>query len=53
LSTAQVKPILETIAAKAPNLASKARQYVGGIVSYAIHNDLREASRGQCRATHA
>jgi integrase len=42
LSTAQVKPILETIAAKAPNLASKARQYVGGIVSYAIHNNLRE-----------
>ncbi len=42
LSTAQVKPILETIAAKAPDLASKARQYVGGIVSYAIHNDLRE-----------
>ncbi|WP_235443146.1 integrase arm-type DNA-binding domain-containing protein, partial [Caballeronia mineralivorans] len=27
LSTAQVKPVLETIAAKAPNLASKARQY--------------------------
>ena len=42
LSTAQVKPVLETIAAKAPNLASKARQYVGGIVSYAIHNELRE-----------
>jgi hypothetical protein len=38
LSTAQVKPVLDTIAAKAPNLASKARQYVGGIVSYAIHN---------------
>ncbi|WP_235210246.1 hypothetical protein [Caballeronia sordidicola] len=34
LSTAQVKPVLETIAVKALHLASKARWYVGGIVSY-------------------
>ena len=36
------KESAESIAAKAPNLASKARQYVGGIVSFAIHNELRE-----------
>ncbi len=42
LSTAQVKPVLETIAARAPNLATKARQYVGGIIAYAIQNNLRE-----------
>jgi hypothetical protein len=34
LSTAQVKPVLETIAVKALHLASKARWYVSGIVSY-------------------
>jgi hypothetical protein len=34
LSTARVKPVLETIAVKALHLASKACWYVGGIVSY-------------------
>jgi len=33
LSTAQVKPAIEIIAARAPNLASKARQYIGGIIT--------------------
>jgi integrase len=42
LATSEVKPVLEGIAAHAPNLATKARQYVGGIVTYAIHHGLRE-----------
>ncbi|MGF6967341.1 integrase [Paraburkholderia sp. WC7.3g] len=42
LATSEVKPVLEAIAAHAPNLATKARQYVGGIVTYAIHHSLRE-----------
>lgn len=42
LATSEVKPVLEGIAAHAPNLATKARQYVGGIVTYAIHHSLRE-----------
>ncbi|KWF32672.1 integrase [Burkholderia diffusa] len=42
LATSEVKPVLEAIAEHAPNLATKARQYVGGIVTYAIHHRLRE-----------
>ncbi|CAB3657455.1 Prophage integrase IntA [Paraburkholderia rhynchosiae] len=42
LATPEVKPVLETIAAHAPNLATKARQYVGGIVTYAIQHGPRE-----------
>ncbi|MGF6368305.1 integrase [Paraburkholderia sp. RAU6.4a] len=42
LATSEVKPVLEAIAAHAPNLATKARQYVGGIVTYAIQHGLRE-----------
>ncbi|WP_240162891.1 site-specific integrase [Paraburkholderia sp. Cy-641] len=42
LATSEVKPVLEAIAAHAPNLATKARQYVGGIVTYAIHHSLRD-----------
>ena len=42
LATPEVKPVLEAIASHAPNLATKARQYVGGIVTYAIQNGLRE-----------
>jgi integrase len=42
LATPEVKPVLEAIATHAPNLATKARQYVGGIVTYAVQNGLRE-----------
>ncbi|WP_027211431.1 tyrosine-type recombinase/integrase [Burkholderia sp. WSM2232] len=42
LATPEVKPALERIAVHAPNLATKARQYVGGIVTYAIQHGLRE-----------
>lgn len=42
LATPEVKPILEALASHAPNLATKARQYVGGIVTYAVQNGLRE-----------
>lgn len=42
LATPEVKPVLEAIASHAPNLATKARQYVGGIVTYAIQHGLRE-----------
>ncbi|RZF30445.1 DUF4102 domain-containing protein [Paraburkholderia sp. UYCP14C] len=42
LTTPEVKPIIEAIASHAPNLATKARQYVGGIVTYAVQNGLRE-----------
>jgi integrase len=41
LATPEVKPVLEAIASHAPNLATKARQYVGGIVTYAVQNGLR------------
>ncbi len=34
--------MLEAIASHAPNLATKARQYIGGIVIYAVQNGLRE-----------
>ncbi|WP_232441085.1 tyrosine-type recombinase/integrase [Burkholderia ubonensis] len=42
LATPDIKPVLETIASHAPNLAAKARQYVGGIVTYAIQHGLRD-----------
>ncbi|MFM0696597.1 site-specific integrase [Paraburkholderia graminis] len=42
LATSEVKPVLGAIASHAPNLATKARQYVGGIVTYAVQNGLRE-----------
>ena len=44
LSTAQIKPVLETIAVKALPLASKACLYVGGIVS----NPNSLANRHRC-----
>ena len=34
LATPEVKPVLEAIASHAPNLATKARQFPGGIVTY-------------------
>ncbi|SIT38077.1 Phage integrase family protein (fragment) [Paraburkholderia ribeironis] len=42
LATPEVKPVLEAIAAHAPTLATKARQYVSGIVTFAIQQGLRE-----------
>jgi hypothetical protein len=42
LTTPEVKPVLEAIASHAPNLATKARQYIGGIVTYAVQNGLHE-----------
>ncbi|KXU91125.1 integrase [Paraburkholderia monticola] len=42
LATPEVKPVLEAIASHAPNLATKARQFLGGIVTYAVQNGLRE-----------
>ncbi|RKE36391.1 integrase [Paraburkholderia sp. BL23I1N1] len=42
LATPEVKPVLEAIATHAPNLATKARQFLGGIVTYAVQNGLRE-----------
>ncbi|MFA7443430.1 MAG: Arm DNA-binding domain-containing protein, partial [Lysobacteraceae bacterium] len=41
LSTKDVMPVLEAIASKAPNLAAKARQYLGSIVQFAIQRGLR------------
>jgi integrase len=45
LTTKQAADALESIAAKAPTLALKARQYLGGIVVYAIRHGLREDGR--------
>jgi len=45
LSTKQAADALEIIASKAPALAAKARQYLGGIVTYAIRQGLREDGR--------
>ncbi|MGA9854516.1 MAG: integrase arm-type DNA-binding domain-containing protein [Gammaproteobacteria bacterium] len=45
LSTKQAADALESIASKAPSLAAKARQYLGGIVTYAIRQGLREDGR--------
>lgn len=45
LSSGQATQALEEIAADTPSLASKARQYIQGIVSYAIRKDLREEGK--------
>ncbi|TCK36675.1 integrase [Paraburkholderia sp. BL8N3] len=45
LSTTDVIPVLMTIATKAPNLAVKARQYLKAIITFAVHNSLREDGR--------
>lgn len=42
LATKDVTPVLDSIASRTPNLAVKARQYLGGIVTYAIQQGLRE-----------
>ena len=42
LATKDVTPVLDKITTRAPNLAVKARQYLGGIVAYAIQQGLRE-----------
>lgn len=42
LATKDVTPVLERIAERAPDLAVKARQYLQGIVTYAIQRGLRE-----------
>ncbi|WP_256583888.1 tyrosine-type recombinase/integrase [Burkholderia singularis] len=42
LATPDIKPVLENIASHAPNLAAKARQYIGGIVTFAIQHGLRD-----------
>lgn len=42
LATKDVTVVLNTIAERAPNLAVKARQYLGGMVAYAIQQGLRE-----------
>ncbi|PMS17848.1 integrase [Trinickia dabaoshanensis] len=42
LATAEVKPVLESIAHNTPTLAIKARQYINGIVTFAIQSGLRE-----------
>ena len=45
LTTKQAADVLATIADTAPTLASKARQYLSGIVQYAIRHGLREDGR--------
>lgn len=45
LATKDVAPVLLHIAERAPNLAAKARQYLGGIVDYAIKQGLRDDGR--------
>ena len=45
LTTKQAADVLATIAETAPSLASKARQYLGGIVQYAIRHGLRDDGR--------
>jgi integrase len=45
LNTKQAADVLTSIAAKAPTLAHKARQYLTGIVTYAIRQGLREDGR--------
>lgn len=42
LATKDVTPVLDKIAARAPNLAIKARQYLAGMMIYAIQQGLRE-----------
>lgn len=45
LTTKQAADVLAKIAFDAPSLASKARQYLGGITQYAIRHGLREDGR--------
>ncbi|WP_407909213.1 tyrosine-type recombinase/integrase [Lysobacter claricitrinus] len=45
LNTRQAAEVLEEIADKAPSLAVKARQYLAGIVDFAIKRGLREDGR--------
>lgn len=45
LSTPRVADALATIASMAPSLASKARQYVSGVVEYAVRRGIREDGR--------
>ena len=45
LSTKHAADVLAAIAETAPSLASKARQYLGGIVQYAIRHGLRDDGR--------
>ncbi len=45
LATKDVLPILGTLAETAPNLATKGRQYVNGIIQRAIQRGLREDGR--------
>lgn len=45
LATKDAADALESIASKTPSLAAKARQYLGGIVTYAIRQGLREDGR--------
>jgi len=42
LTTKDCTSILRDVAARAPNLATKARQYLNGIIDYAIKEGLRE-----------
>ncbi len=45
LTTKHAADVLATIAETAPTLAGKARQYLGGIVQYAIRHGLRDDGR--------
>ena len=45
LRTADVAPMLASMSKGTPDVAKKARQYVNGIVRYAIRNGLREDGR--------
>ena len=45
LSTKHAADVLASIAETAPSLAAKARQYLGGIVQYAIRHGLRDDGR--------
>ena len=42
LATRDVTPVLDKISERAPNLAAKARQYLGGMMTYAMQQGLRE-----------
>ena len=42
LATKDVTPVLDKINERAPNLAAKARQYIGGMMTYAMQQGLRE-----------
>lgn len=45
LATSQVAPVIRTMSETVPDLARKARQYLNGIVMYAIQDGLREEDR--------